>query len=229
VNASGILLDIEGTTTPIAFVYGVLFPFARRHAARFLEHADVSGLKLEYDEDVRQGQNPPPWSAGPAAYVYWLMDQDRKSTALKAIQGRIWLDGYRSGELRGQVFPDVPPAMQAWHTNHIDTRIFSSGSILAQRLLFSTTPDGDLTRFINGYFDTTTGPKTEPASYNAITDAYALPPGRILFISDVTGELDAARAAGLDTRLCVRPGNHPQPEHDHAVITSFGELKVQAP
>src|SRR5215469_4359743 len=109
--ARGILHDIEGTTTPIAFVYDVLFPFARRHAAEYVRSADLADLKREYDKDVRQGQAPPPWSNEPVAYIHWLMDQDRKSTALKAIQGQIWLAGYQSGELHGEVFQDVPPAL----------------------------------------------------------------------------------------------------------------------
>src|SRR5205823_5309896 len=125
--ARGILLDIEGTTTPITFVYDVLFPFARRHVAGYLKHADLADLHREYDEDVRHGLNPPTWAAEPASYIYWLMDQDRKSTALKNIQGQIWLEGYQSGELRGEVFPDVPAALQRWHQDKIDVRIFSSG------------------------------------------------------------------------------------------------------
>ncbi|MBI2149295.1 MAG: acireductone synthase [Acidobacteria bacterium] len=217
----GILLDIEGTTTPIAFVYDVLFPFARRRVAAYLKDAGLGSLKLEHDEDVRQGHDPPPWSAEPAAYIHWLMDQDRKSPALKDIQGKIWLEGYQSGELHGEVFQDVPPALERWHTRKIDIRIFSSGSILAQRLLFSTTAAGDLTRFLSGYFDTTTGPKNELSSYTQIANAFGMPAPDILFISDATRELDAARAAGMRTLLCVRPGNHPQPPHDHPTITSF--------
>src|SRR5438876_6045398 len=160
----GILLDIEGTTTPISFVVDVLFPFARKHAADYSRRADLSDLKREYDEDVRENRNPPAWFPEPVAYIHWLMDQDRKSTALKNIQGRIWLNGYENGELRGEVFPDVPPALERWRRNQIDVRIFSSGSVLAQRLLFSTTSAGDLTSYLNGYFDTTTGPKNDAAS-----------------------------------------------------------------
>src|SRR5206468_2160807 len=114
----------------------VLFPFARWHVAEFVQHADLSDLKLEHDDDIRQGHNPPPWFDEPVAYIDWLMDQDRKSTALKNIQGQIWLQGYQSGELQGDVFPDVPPALQRWQGRGIDVCIFSSGSILAQRLLF---------------------------------------------------------------------------------------------
>lgn len=220
----GILLDIEGTTTPISFVYDVLFPFARHRLADYLPLTDVADLHNEYQEDVRRGLNPPVWTAPPFAYVEWLMDQDRKSTALKRIQGEIWLKGYEKGQLHGVVFPDVPRALERWRRQNVDVRIFSSGSVLAQRLLFGHSEDGDLTRFLNGYFDTTTGPKNEPASYTAIAKAFGLAPEEILFISDVTRELDAARAVGLKTRLCVRPGNHPQPLHDHPAITDFEGL-----
>jgi enolase-phosphatase E1 len=221
----GMLLDIEGTTTPITFVYDVLFPFVRRHVGDYLKHMNLADLKREYDEDVRQGSPPPEWSAEPVAYIHWLMDQDRKSTALKNIQGQIWLEGYQSGELHGEVFPDVPPALERWHRGHLDVRIFSSGSVLAQRLLFSSTAAGDLTGFLNGYFDTTTGPKNDPNSYSRIAEAFGVASTEILFISDVTSELDAARSAGMQTFLCVRPGNHPQPPHDHAVITGFGKIQ----
>jgi enolase-phosphatase E1 len=221
----GILLDIEGTTTPITFVYDVLFPFVRRCLEARLPQADVSGLQDEYQEDVRRGLNPPAWSAPPKAYVEWLMDQDRKSTALKKLQGEIWLEGYQKGELHGEVFPDVPPALERWRREGVDVRIFSSGSILAQRLLFSSTRPGDLTRYLNGYFDTTTGPKNEPGSYVAIARAFGLAPSEVLFISDVTRELDAARAAGIRTMLCIRPGNHPQPPNDHRMIRSFEEIQ----
>lgn len=218
----GILLDIEGTTTPISFVYDVLFPFARRHATRFLQNADLRDLRREYDEDVLRRSNPPPWNTHGEAYFYWLMDQDKKSTALKAIQGEIWLHGYKDGELHGEVFPDVPPALRRWHGAGIDVRIFSSGSVLAQKLLFENTTDGDLTQFLNGYFDTTTGPKNEPESYSTIAATFG--GGEILFVSDVTRELDAAGVAGMRTLLCVRPGNHPQPAHDHRVITTFAGI-----
>ena len=222
--ARGILLDIEGTTTPITFVYDVLFPYARRHVSEYVRHAGLADLKREHDDDLQLGHNPPAWSAGSVAYIHWLMDQDRKSTALKNIQGKIWLEGYRSGELRGEVFPDVPPALERWHGDKVDVRIYSSGSVLAQRLLFSSTAAGDLTQFLNGYFDTTTGAKNDPGSYTTIAKAFGIAASDILFLSDVTRELDAARFAGMQTRLCVRPGNHPQPPHDHDAIQSFDQV-----
>ena len=221
---NGILLDIEGTTTPISFVYDVLFPFARRHLHKYLTHSDLADLKREYDEDVRKSLEPPDWSPSPIRYVEWLMDQDRKSTALKKIQGEIWLSGYEKGELNGEVFLDVAPALERWHQQNKDVRIFSSGSILAQRLIFSTTRTGDLTRFLKGYFDTTTGPKNEPPSYTQIAKEFGIAAKKIVFISDVVRELDAARQAEMETRLCVRPGNHPQPPHNHTTITTFDGL-----
>jgi len=226
-DARGILLDIEGTTTPITFVYDVLFPFARRQVGDYVRHADLTDLQREYDEDVHRGHHPPAWSAEPVAYIHWLMDQDRKSSALKNIQGRIWLQGYQSGELQGEVFQDVPPALERWHRESIDVRIFSSGSILAQRLLFSSSSAGDLTRFLKGYFDTTTGPKDEAQSYAQIARSFDVPISDILFISDVTRELDAARSAGMQTLLCVRPGNHPQPQHGHPTIADFETIQAR--
>ena len=220
---SGILLDIEGTTTPITFVYDVLFPYARSHARGFLNADAQHALKTEYDADVANGLHPPPWS-GALEYVYWLMDQDRKSTALKSLQGRVWEEGYRSGELRGEVFPDVPDALGRWFRAGTDIRIYSSGSVLAQRLLFSTTRYGDLTQFLRGYFDTTTGPKAEASSYAAIAASMGLPSSRILFISDVTRELDAATATGFQVLLSLRPGNHPQPANSFRTISSFSEV-----
>jgi enolase-phosphatase E1 len=220
----GILLDIEGTTTPIRFVYDVLFPFARAHAHEHLDNDARQALEIEYHADVRKGNAPPPWSGGALDYVFWLMDQDRKSPALKNLQGKIWQEGYRRGDLHGEVFPDVPVALERWYREGMDVRIYSSGSILAQQLLFSTTSDGDLTSFVKGYFDTTTGPKTELSSYSTIAATYALPAVEILFISDLVRELDAASGAGLQVRLSLRPGNLPQPPNAYRSIRSLAEI-----
>src|SRR5688500_9642896 len=156
------------------------------------------------------------------------MDQDRKSTALKKLQGEIWQKGFENGSLRGEVFDDVPDALQRWEREGADVWIYSSGSVLAQRLLFSTTPYGDLTRFLKGFFDTTTGPKTEAASYAAIARAVGLPPEHITFVSDSPAELRAAEEAGLAVVCSVRPGNAPPPEHEYRVITNLGQLFSQS-
>jgi enolase-phosphatase E1 len=219
----GVLLDIEGTTTPIAFVYDVLFPYARQQMADYVHTADLADLHSEYEQDLQAGNNPPDWSSDPLPYVYWLMDRDHKSTALKRIQGEIWREGYRIGRLRGEVFDDVAPALKRWQAAGTDVRIFSSGSVLAQRLIFSTTAEGDLTQYLRGYFDTTTGPKNDPVSYRKIATAFGLPASEVTFISDVTRELDAAREAGMQTLLCVRPGNPVQSPHTHRVIKTFIE------
>ena len=231
-NIRGILLDVEGTTTPIDFVYGVLFPYVRAQVGEFLEvnAADpevqqiLQGLKLEHENETRGNLMTPAWHDHPIEYINWLMDQDRKMTALKALQGRIWLQGYQSGKLKGRVFPDVAANLRKWHDNNIDIRVFSSGSTLAQRLLFSSTADGNLSPWIKEHFDTNVGAKIDPASYTAIASAFQLKPKQILFISDVTRELDAARQAGMKTVLCMRPGNHPQVMHDHKAISSFEEI-----
>ena len=216
-----ILLDIEGTTTPISFVYDVLFPYARAHVRESLAAEDIEALRISYESDLRNSVSPPAWSDLPVAYVHWLMDQDRKTTALKNLQGKIWLTGYQQGALQGAVFEDVPLALERWHQEGMDVRIYSSGSKLAQKLLFSSTKSGDLTKFLNGYFDTTSGPKTESESYALISREFACGAAEILFVSDVVRELDAARTAGMQTALCIRPGNHPQVPGTHRSISSF--------
>jgi enolase-phosphatase E1 len=190
-------------------------------------------LREENATDVSRSLNPPALLAGPAdvvidslvAYVQWLIDRDRKSTGLKSLQGKIWQRGYQEGILRAQVFPDVPPALERWHKAGIKVSIFSSGSVLAQELLFAHTEAGDLTPFLARYFDTTTGPKTAADSYRCIAKALAVPPARVLFISDVVAELDGARAADMRTLLNLRPGNHPQPATEaHPIIETFDEI-----
>jgi len=238
-SVHGILLDIEGTTTPIQLVYQVLFPFARARLKAYLRHnADseelhLSMLREEHRDDMANGLAPPKWVDEPldaqiesvAHYVFWLMDRDRKSTALKSLQGKIWQQGYLRGELKGQVCDDVPLALKNWKKRNLDVRIFSSGSALAQKLLFAHTEFGDLTYFLCGYFDTDIKSKTDQESYRRIAAKFPLPASEVLFISDMTAELDAAKGAGMQTLLCVRPGNLPQPEkHGHGIISSFSEI-----
>ena len=230
----GILLDIEGTTTPIAFVHDVLFSYARAHASDFLTNnitsdevrADVSMLFEEHALDVVRDNNPPPLTEeieSLAAYVEWLIDHDRKSTGLKSLQGKIWQEGYHSGALQGIVYDDVPRAFARWQGQKRSIAIYSSGSVLAQRLIFAHTNAGDLTHFISSYFDTTSGPKKESESYTKIAGALALPPAEILFCSDTQLELDAANKAGMQTALCFRQGDLPA-SSAHRVVISFDEL-----
>ena len=239
----GVLLDIEGTTTPIAFVHEVLFSYARSRVRKYLaEHfdsaelcEDLERLREEQAVDLKQNLKPPALVEGSpdatidsfVAYINWLMDQDRKSTGLKSLQGKVWREGYLDGSLRAQVFPDVAPALERWHAAGVTISIFSSGSTLAQKLLFAHTEAGDLTRFIGNYFDTAVGSKTDALSYTHIVEALGLLAMELLFISDVVKELDAASDAGMQTLLCVRPGNQPQPSTErHQIIRSFDEISV---
>ncbi len=248
-DARGVLIDVEGTTTAIAFVYEVLFPYAAarlasicaRRAAEPEVAAAIARLRGEYAAELAQrpaaagagpgeagGDELPPFGDG-AAYARHLMARDRKSTGLKALQGLIWEAGYAGGELRGHVFADVPPALAAWQEAGVRLRVFSSGSVRAQRLLFAHTEYGDLTPRFEGFHDTTTGPKLERSSYRDIAGAFALPPAALLFLSDTAGELDAAAAAGYRTGMLERPGNRLQPRGAHPAYSSFAELAPPAP
>ena len=234
-----ILLDIEGTTTSIQFVYQTLFPYARQHVGEFLEqHADSQTVhdalkqwRREWETDAQE-PDCPPWREGTdrktresaTAYCRWLMDRDRKSTPLKALQGMIWESGYRHGELRGHVYPDVPAAFERWKRQGKRISIFSSGSILAQKLIFAHTDAGDLTPFLTAHFDTTTGTKQEAESYRKIATALGEAPGAVLFLSDSVAELDAARAASMQTALAARPENPAPGPHNHRVILSLEEV-----
>ncbi len=232
-----VLLDIEGTTTPIAFVHDVLFPFARTHLAEYVKtHADSAEmdevrrlLAREYAEDLAHGESPPngAFDSNDAIVLYlgWLMDRDRKSPGLKLLQGHVWEEGYRAGLLRGQVYEDVPSAILRWRGEALRVAIYSSGSELAQRRLFESTEHGDLTRFLSGFFDTSVGAKIASDSYVRISKALDVSPSAIFFVSDVTRELTAARQAGVQVVLSTRPGNAPQPDAEtFDRIESFSEL-----
>jgi enolase-phosphatase E1 len=235
-----ILLDIEGTTTPLAFVHDTLFPYVRSHIREFLEEhracievrADLTRLQQEHMADVGAALHPPAperytaqaqleWAV---AYMGWLMDLDRKSTALKSLQGKIWEEGYHNGGLLAPVFDDVPGAFRRWREQQRNVAIFSSGSVLAQQLLFSHTTAGDLSPYISAYFDTTTGAKTGSVSYKKIAAMLQRPAYEIVFVSDVAAELDAASTAGLQVLLCERMGNHPQPPNPHRRIGHFNDI-----
>lgn len=229
-----ILLDVEGTTTPVRFVHDTLFPYSRQRMAEFLRahvhegdvHGDVAGLRVEHARDTAAGNAPPAWAqddvASAAAYARWLIDQDRKLTPLKSLQGRIWQEGYASGALKGQVYDDVAAAFAGWQRAGKTLAIFSSGSVLAQRLLFTHSEAGDLERFLSAHFDTATGPKADPASYTRIAAALGRLPSEVLFLSDVASELDAARAAGMPTGLLARESA--PTAASHPVLRDFRDL-----
>jgi enolase-phosphatase E1 len=241
-----ILLDIEGTMTPVTFVTDVLFPYARTHLGAYLRRNDgqtdheglLARLRQEHASASRAGEPVPLWVDEPRtarlvaviAFVEWLMDRDRKSTALKELQGNIWEAGYRSGELVGEVFPDVRPAFQRWQDRHLHVAIFSSGSVLAQQLLLRHSSAGDLTEFVGRFFDTHSGAKVDPDSYRRIAAGIGVRVDAVLFLSDSTRELDAARTATMQTRLVVRAGNAPAPpDHGYECIGSFDEVPSRIP
>ena len=226
------LLDIEGTVAPLTLTTDLLFPFARAHCAQFLrEHAAEPQVRADLAllADENRAESDPERPAFPQpedleralAYLSWLMDRDRKSTALKSLQGKIWKQGFESGALQGTFFADVPPALERWSAA-ATIAIYSSGSVEAQQLLFRYSNFGDLTQHLSAYFDTRTGPKAEPESYRAIANAMHVEPSGLMFFSDAVRELDAARSAGCATRLVVRPGNPAAASRNgHPAVESF--------
>jgi enolase-phosphatase E1 len=237
-----ILLDIEGTITPIAFVHEVLFPYACSHVGNYLAshlgdaetQDDITRLRQEHATDMEDDLKPPmlidesrhDQIESIVSYVDWLIERDRKSTGLKSLQGKIWRQGYTDGTLRAPVFADVAPALVRWRNAGLKICIFSSGSLVAQQLLFAHTELGDLTYLIDRYFDTTTGLKTATDSYRQIASALGRAEEEVLFISDLVAELDAASAAGMQTFLCVRPGNPAQVAGLHQAIRNFDEIPL---
>ncbi|MDR3505950.1 MAG: acireductone synthase [Acidocella sp.] len=206
---AAILTDIEGTTTPIAFVHRVLFPYARARMAEFVSSghaalADVPEPKLE-------------------TLLGW-MDRDEKVTALKTIQGIIWEEGYKSSALTAELYEDVPPALRRWARAGLRLFVYSSGSVPAQKLLFGHTPAGDLTGLFQAYFDTRVGPKREAESYAAITRGVNVPPEEMLFLSDMEAELDAAKASGLQTCQLVREEDGTVATTRHETATDFNDV-----
>lgn len=219
-----ILLDIEGTVSPLAFVHDVMFPYARQRAGVYLAMHWGAEVIAQLARDAGMAAFASPAEA--EAAVLRLMDADAKVTGLKQLQGLIWEEGFKNGELRSRIFDDVPHALADWCRRGRDIRIYSSGSVHAQKLFFAHTKRGDLTVHFSGYYDTTTGSKREAASYAAIAADCGMPAGQILFVSDLVEELNAARNAGMFTAFAIRPGNKPAPEHDHPPITSFSEIAL---
>ncbi|MEO7691018.1 MAG: acireductone synthase [Sphingomonas sp.] len=194
-----ILTDIEGTTSSIAFVAETLFPYARERLPVFVAtHPDETAPILAEVAAMEPGD--------PVATLTRWIDEDRKATPLKTLQGMIWADGYRERAFTGHIYPDAVAALRRWHAAGIALYVFSSGSVAAQKLLFRHSDAGDLTPLFSGYFDTTTGPKREAASYHAIADAIGLAANEILFLSDTSQEIAAAREAGLSALLIDRDG-----------------------
>jgi enolase-phosphatase E1 len=221
-----VVVDIEGTTSSIASVTRQLFPYARERLSEWIRRDDrqVAAVRAE----VRAATGRP--GAGPdelAAVLRDWQDGDAKVPALKTLQGLIWAAGFAVGDLVGHVYPDVPPALAAWTAAGYDVHVYSSGSVLAQRLWFRYSGAGDLTGYVTGWHDTrTAGPKREPASYHRITAAIGTAPAHTTFLSDVAAELDAARTVGWRTVLVRRPGEPAGPRGAHRMVRSFADPSI---
>ncbi|WDI43224.1 acireductone synthase [Bremerella sp. P1] len=235
-----ILLDIEGTTSSVSYVFDVMFPYVLRELDNFLKcgwNEPELGPVLDLIAQDAGSEDFASWTADctdelqrrekVATEIRRLMDGDVKATGLKALQGLIWKDGFERGELVAQVYDDVPEALEAWTSAGLRVYIYSSGSIKAQKLFFGHSEAGNLLKYFSGHFDTTTGPKKEASSYNAIAAEVGEAAEKILFISDIVAELDAAKEIGMDTRLSIRPGNKPVEDgHAHQAITSFAQVSI---
>lgn len=226
-----IVTDIEGTTSSIAFVHDVLFPYALRELPAFVrEHADEPEVRRWLDAAALDIGGVVADECIVEILQGWIRE-DRKHPALKALQGMLWKDGYARGDFRGHVYPDAAAALRRWHADGSGLYVYSSGSVAAQKLLFGHSTAGDLAGLFAGNFDTAVGGKRAAASYERIVQAIGKPAGAILFLSDVVEELDAARSAGLRTFLLDRPEDYPQPRegeatHGHARATSFARIDL---
>ncbi|CAN5582480.1 acireductone synthase [soil metagenome] len=226
------LTDIEGTTSSIAFVKDVLFPHARRELPRFVrEHGDEPQVRRWLDAVATEIGA----ACNDAAIVEVLqgwIDTDRKHTALKALQGLLWEDGYRSGDFSAHIYPDAADALRRWHDDGYRLAVYSSGSVAAQKLFFGHSDAGDLRPMFEAFFDTETGGKREAGSYVRIADALGQAPENLVFLSDVVAELDAAREAGLRTVLVDRREDYPVPRigdtgNGHPRVTSFDAVVLE--
>jgi enolase-phosphatase E1 len=235
-----ILLDIEGTTTPIDFVTKTLFPYASRKLEAFLRENAASAeiralmqeLRAQRELDERNGLKPPSWQddseeeqlRSSVAYGRWLIGQDSKCTALKALQGKIWQQGYANGELQGEVYPDVPMAFERWKRQGKFICIYSSGSVPAQQSLFASVATGDLTLYIAAFFDTRVGAKKDEESYRKIAASVSLETRQFLFLSDAAKEIEAARSAGMSALLCQRDAHSGTAEGLPTAIQDFNTI-----
>jgi len=226
ISTHAIVTDIEGTTSAISFVHDVLFPYAEEHLDAYVAaHRDEPDVARAMREAALEAGEAGADDARILAHLHVWIAQDRKATPLKTLQGLIWSEGYSRSGLLGHLYPDVPPVLQAWFDAGIALYVYSSGSIVAQKMLFAHTFAGDLTSLFAGYFDTTTGPKRAAASYAQIAAGTGFRPAGMLFLSDTEEELDAARAAGIQTARLLRPADTPPgATTSHPGYVDFGAL-----
>jgi enolase-phosphatase E1 len=221
-----ILTDIEGTTSSLAFVKEVLFPYAYEHMPAFVLENRTNPAVAKLIDDVRYEVNNPVLSLSEAIeqLKQWIRD-DKKITPLKAIQGLMWQQGYAKGDFTGHVYPDAVAGLQAWQAQGLKLYVYSSGSVAAQKLLFAYSDAGDLTPLFSGYFDTQIGHKREVGAYQHIAQAIGLAPKQILFLSDIREELDAAKQAGMQTCSLVRE-NQATEGLKHPWVENFAQIDL---
>ena len=242
-NQQHLLLDIEGTTCPVSFVSDVLFPFAKQELSHYIkQHWDesphkkpIQAAKKEWLNDrstesvqikrqVIKGESEE--MDGLIQYLKHLISIDKKSTALKDLQGKIWEHGYKNGELKSQLFPETAECLREWREQGLTLSVYSSGSIQAQKLLYRHSPAGDLEKFFSHWFDTHTGPKKSTESYTTIAKQLHSAPNKIWFVSDNGAECDSARLAGMHTLFSLREGNPDRDPRDHTVVQSLREVSA---
>ncbi|MDD9893560.1 MAG: acireductone synthase [Gammaproteobacteria bacterium] len=218
-----IITDIEGTTTDIAFVHKVLFPYATQHLPNFIAaHANSPEVRAQLEAVSKETGRPLSDSEAVSQLLRWI-EEDKKIGPLKALQGMIWAQGYRQGELEGHVYDDAAKLLQQWHSQGVKLYVYSSGSVKAQQLIYGHSNHGDLTPLFSGYFDTRIGHKRETSSYEIIRDALGGDASTQLFLSDITEELDAAAAAGMHTALLVR-GDSEVSNSQHSPHADFSSV-----
>ncbi|MFA6164548.1 MAG: acireductone synthase [Methylobacter sp.] len=218
-----IVTDIEGTTSSILFVKDVLFPYARANLADYVRsHSDDLQVKPLLEDVCKEVGSELSTEQIITQLSQWI-DEDKKVTPLKSLQGMIWEAGYRQGDFKGHLYPDAAENLKAWKAEGLDLYVYSSGSVYAQKLLFAHTEYGDLTPLFSGYFDTHIGGKKEKESYDNIAKQLALPANQLLFLSDIKEELDAAKAAGFKTIWLTRDST-PDPQAEHRQVISFDQI-----
>jgi len=242
-NQQHLLLDIEGTTCPVSFVSDILFPFAKQELSNYIKQSwdkilhnkpiqaaikewldDESPESMQIKQQVAKQEIDE--MDGLIQYLKHLISIDKKSTALKDLQGKIWEHGYNIGELKSQLFPESAECLRKWHEQGLTLSVYSSGSIQAQKLLYRHSPAGDLEKLFSHWFDTHTGPKKSAESYTKIAEQLHSSPNRIWFVSDNGAECDSARLAGMHTLFSLRDGNPDRDPRDHTVVQSLREVNV---
>jgi enolase-phosphatase E1 len=243
INQQHLLLDIEGTTCPVSFVSDVLFPFAKQELSHYIKQHwhktphnkpiqaaktewldDLSPESMQIKQQVIEGETEEIEAL--IQYLEHLINIDKKSTALKDLQGKIWKHGYSNGGLKSQLFPETAECLREWREQGLTLSVYSSGSIQAQKLLYRNSPAGDLEKLFSHWFDTHTGPKKSTESYIRIAEQLHSSPNKIWFVSDNGAECDSARLAGMHTLFSLRDGNPDRDPRDHTVVQSLREVSA---